>query len=101
MKTKTTHYRVPSEEYKGQVRGKPSRKVIHLYHRGHGFAGVSGFKGDVPMPRGGLTFYDIYEDGIIVTTGVSVCSYADNFNYHKGRLIAKGRAEKKYSNRKD
>jgi len=94
MKRVITHYRVPSHSYKGQTRGKPSTAVLELYKRGVGFQ-----DGDIPAARGGRTFYDIFDGHILIATGCAHCSYSDNFEYRKGRLIAEGRAKKHLESR--
>ena len=88
------HYRVPQNLYEGQKRGKPSAAILYPYQRGEGFSGLS--DPAPPTSRGGMTFCDVYEGENLVVSGCARCSYADNFNYRNGRLIAEGRAEKKY-----
>ena len=85
------HYRIPLHRYNGELRGKP--KSLLRYFRGNGFCAREA--GGIPASRGGMTICVILNDeGEKLATGLSKCSYADNFNYKTGRDIAVGRAEK-------
>jgi hypothetical protein len=43
-------------------------------------------------PKGGYTIARIYKDDLMLSNGVAVCSYFDNFNKQLGGIIALGRA---------
>ena len=52
---------------------------------------------DAIVPRGGITVFSEYnDDGTLSSRGISVCSIHDNYDKHRGRKIAKFRAEHGY-----
>lgn len=105
VKPRYSHFRVPRlNTVKNLRRGSPNEKYLIPYSRGDGWvAKSSGMGGNTwdnirPLERGGKTLCEMVdEDGKVIVSGVSVCSFSDHFNYRMGRRIAFGRAMSDYS----
>lgn len=94
MKFRYTHYRVPFVPVRDYPkRGSPKRHDTQQYSRNCGWIDVMKDTGIKPYERGGMTVCEIVDkDDNVLAKGSAVCSYADNFNYRLGRIIAVGRA---------
>ncbi len=105
VKPRYSHFRVPrvlDRDY--PKRGIPTSNDLVPYSRNDGWPKIDE-RGSLlvwgstsPYERGGKTLCEMVdEDGNVVVSASSVCSFADNFNYKMGRRIAFGRAMSEYS----
>ena len=94
MRFRYTHYRILyllDRTY--PKRGSPSKHALMQYSRNCGWIDVMKGTGVKPYERGGMTVCEIVDQNDnVLNKGIAVCSYADNFSYRLGRLIALGRA---------
>ena len=87
------HYRVPRQAIAGDEprKGEPSSSQLVGYGRDKKWKLEA--LSSPPFERGGKTVCKILDDdGSLILARESTCSFADNFSYRLGRLIAYGRA---------